>query len=218
MWVSGNPRRNQRRHLKVRRLCRIMLRRMERKILRSLLRFLRGDSNMATSAVAANWSLFTDKLYTTTDLNRRTGEVLNHAQKAPVTISRNGEQFALLRRDQAAELVRAALQFGPILQLIESALSVAEGSQPSTPFDWLREFETSDLKKLVREVLVASIAALNETNDWDAVSSIIHEWHESALVAASGVLEEVMNSPSDETPLTDPRQILEAQKELARSS
>jgi hypothetical protein len=71
---------------------------------------------------------------------------------------------------------------------------------------------------MIREVLVASISALRETGDWDAVNSIIHEWQESAFVAMSGVLEEAMNSPSDESPLPDPRLLLGNENESAEPS
>lgn len=152
-------------------------------------------------------NLFADELFTTTDLNRRAGEVLNHARKAPVTISRNGEQFALLKREQAAELIKAVSQFGPTLDLIEGALCVIEQNAPPSALLWLKALDASDLKKMLREVLVASASALRETGDWDSVNAIIHEWHESALVAMSGVYEEAMGEPAEESPLPDPRSV-----------
>jgi hypothetical protein len=154
-----------------------------------------------------SFNLFTDELFTTTDLNRRSGEVLNHARKAPVTISRNGEQFALLRREQAAELIKAVSQFGPTLDLIEGALSVVEQKAPPSSLLWLQAFDAPDLRKMIREVLVASASALRDTGDWDSVNAIIHEWHESAVVARSGVYEEAMGEPADESPLPDPRSL-----------
>jgi hypothetical protein len=169
---------------------------------------------MAAAALVGSLGLFGDELFTTTDLNRRTGEVLNHARKAPVTISRNGEQFALLRREKVADLIKAALQFGPTLELLEGALCVAEGKDPPTSLAWLKAFEIDDLRKMIREVLVTSISALRETGDWEAVTSVIHEWHESALLAMSGIYEEAMSSPADESlpPLPDPRTFIDQEK------
>jgi len=163
---------------------------------------------MPTASIAGLMGMFGDQVYSSTDLNRRSGEVLDHARKGPVTISRNKEQFALLRREQVAELVKAALQFGPTLELIEGVLTVVEGKEPPASLVWLKSLETDDLRKLTREVLAASMSALRETNDWEAVSAVVHEWHESALVAMSGVLDEAMKSTADESPLTDPRSIL----------
>jgi hypothetical protein len=149
-------------------------------------------------------------VYSAKDLNRRAGTVLDSARKSPVTISRNGEQFALFKREQASELVKAALQFGPTLELIEGALSVVEGKQPGTAYNWLTAFDTGDLRKMIREVLSASMIALRETGNWDEVNSIIHAWHESALVAMSGVLEDAIASPADDSlsPLRDPRTLV----------
>ena len=152
-------------------------------------------------------NLFTDELFTSTDLNRRVGEVLNQARKAPVTISRNGEQFALLKREQAAELVKSVAQFGQMLELIEGVLSVVEQKAPPGSLLWLKAFEAPDLRKMLREILASSASALRETGDWDSVNAIVHEWHESAMVAMSGVYEEATDSPADESPLTDPRSV-----------
>jgi hypothetical protein len=135
-----------------------------------------------------SFDLFTDEVFTSTDLNRREGEVLNQARKAPVTISRNGEQFALLKREQAADLIKAVSQFGATLELIEGVLSVVEQKTPSSSLLWLKAFDVPDLRKMIREVLAASASALRGTGDWDSVNAIIHEWHESAVVAESGII------------------------------
>ncbi len=160
-------------------------------------------------------NLFGDDVYSSTDLNRRSAEVLDHARNKPVTISRNGEQFALLNREQASRLVRANCQFGMIIELIDGALSVVEKKDHPTSVAWLKVFDVDDLRKMVREVLTASMSALRETGDWDAVNSIIHEWHESALVELSGVLDEAMSSPSEEVSLSDPRPLLEPESGVA---
>jgi hypothetical protein len=163
-----------------------------------------------------DFGLFSDEVYSSSELNRRTGEVLDHATKRPVTISRNKEQFALLKRDHAATLIRATLQFGPTLQLVQGALSVVEKKQPSAGFEWLKAFAPDDLRKMIGEVVSASVTAL-ETGDWDLVNAIVHEWHESALVATSGVLDEAMKSTPEESPLPDPRSLTEAPTECAES-
>jgi hypothetical protein len=95
-------------------------------------------------------NLFADELFTSTDLNRRAGEVLNRPRKSPVTISRNGEQFALLKREHAADLIKAVSQFGPTLDLIEGALSVVEEKAPPNSLLWLRAFDAPDLRKMIR--------------------------------------------------------------------
>lgn len=173
---------------------------------------------MATATLNGLFGLFGDEVYSSTDLNRRSAEVLDHARKRPVTISRNGEQFALLNREQASRLVRTSCQFGPILELIEGAISVVEGKDPPTSVAWLKAFGQGDLRKMVREILAASVSALRETGDWDVVDSVIHEWHESALVVMSGVLDEAMKSPADESLLPDPRSLTEVPGESATAT
>jgi hypothetical protein len=176
-------------------------------------------TSMATSALTIkDLSLFQDEVFSSTDLNRRAGEVLDHATKHPVTISRNKEQFALLKREQAAGLIKVAQQFEPTLELIAGALSAVEGKELPPSVAWMRAFDTDDLRKMMREIVVASIDALQETGDWDRVNAIIHEWHESALVVTSGVLDAAMKSPADESRLPDPRSITEASAEIGRSS
>jgi prevent-host-death family protein len=170
---------------------------------------------MATATLTGRFGLFDDEVYSSTDLNRRSAEVLDRARQRPVTISRNGEHFALLNREQASRLVRANSQFGPIIELIEGVLSVVEKKDPPTSVAWLKAFDVEDLRKMTREVLIASASALRQTGDWDALDSIIHEWHESALVELSGVLDEAMNSPSEEAPLPDPKLLLEAESRVA---
>ena len=176
-----------------------------------------GEGTMADVGLVGRFGLFGDEVYSSTDLNRRSAEVLDHARKGPVTISRNGEQFALFKREQAADLVRAALQFGPTLELVAGTLAVIEKREPPSSFAWLKAFDTDDLRKMIGEVLVASIAALHKSGDWDGVTAIIHEWHESALVALSGVFEDAMNSPEEEVPLPDPSLMAKAEQELEES-
>jgi prevent-host-death family protein len=173
---------------------------------------------MASATLTGLFGLFGDEVYSSTDLNRRSAEVLDHARKRPVTISRNGEQFALLNREQASRLVRASCQFGPIIDLIEGALCVVEKKDPPTSVAWLKAFDVDDLRKMIREVLAASVSALHQTGDWDVVNSIIHEWHESALVELSGILNKAMNSPPEELPLPDPRLLMEAESQVASTA
>lgn len=155
-----------------------------------------------TSASASVLGLFGDNVYSSSDLNRRCGEVLDSARKGPVTISRNKEQYALLRREQAANLVRATLELGPLLELMEGAVCVADGQEPPPSVAWLKAFDATDLRTMIREVLGAASSALHETQDWDAVDAIVHEWRESALAAPA--LEGAMASPAEQVELPHP--------------
>jgi hypothetical protein len=172
------------------------------------------EGHVAAPALDKFQGLFGDEIYYSTDLNRRAGEVLDNARKGPVTISRNKEQFALLRREEAAGLFRAVCHIVPIFEVLQGALSAVEGKEPPASLAWLKAFDLDDTRKMIREILVGATSALQETGDWDAVSATIHEWHESSIVALSGVFEEAMNSPKEELPLTDPRSALSAEQTL----
>ncbi|MCE2720285.1 MAG: hypothetical protein LW708_15980 [Anabaena sp. 49628_E55] len=48
---------------------------------------------------------YSDELVTATELNRQPGKVLDKAYEHPITITRNDQSFALLRREDVAYLV-----------------------------------------------------------------------------------------------------------------
>jgi hypothetical protein len=163
---------------------------------------------MVMAAVAME-GLFSDEVFTATELNRRGGTILDRARLRPVTISRNNEQFALLRRDQAANLVGTVNRIVRAVLLLSQARTAIAGGQVSEPFRWLEIYEKDDLEKLVTEVLSATLNAASGDSDWDEVEALIHEWRESANVAKSGLLDAAMyHEPSGEAPLEHPEEIL----------
>jgi hypothetical protein len=171
---------------------------------------------MGTSSFSASRSfgLFDDEVFNAGDLQKKSSQILDRAQRNPVTINRNSERFALLRRDLAARLWRAKNQFAPVAELINSIVIVAENKQPPEALQWLKVFDIDDLRQMTHEVTFACICALRDDGDWDAVDTVIHQWHESALVTMSGVLKEAMESQAEEVPLTDPREAVGAEPEL----
>ncbi len=155
--------------------------------------------------------LFSDEVFTATELNRRVGTILDHARRRPVTISRNNELFALLRREQAAKLVGTVSRIIRAVSVISEARTAITGGQISKPFRWLEVYEKDDLENLVTEVLSATLSAASCESDWDEVEALIHEWRESAMTARSGLLDEAMyHESSEEVPLEHPDEILRA--------
>ena len=71
-------------------------------------------------------------------------------------------------------------------QLMEGA-KVAE----EHPYAWLMGFDRDDLKNFVSDVSGTFHRFSGLPNAWFEVNGVIHEWHESALVKASGVLYEI---------------------------
>ena len=159
-------------------------------------------------AAIATDGLFSDAVFTATELNRRGGAILDRARRGPVTISRNNEQFALLRREQAAKLVGTVSRILRSVALLSEAHAAIAGGPTSEPFKWLEVYEKDDLQKLFSEVLAATLKAASGECDWDDVDALIHEWRESAAIAKSGVLDNAMFAPSEEVPLEHPEEIL----------
>ena len=159
----------------------------------------------------SGFSVFGDEVFTSTDLNRRAGEVLNHAREHPITISRNNEQFALLRREHVAQLVRTVNWVSMAVEIVSEAQSVLSGGRASLPLSWLEVFDRDDLRRLCSEILTATRKATAGMVDWGEVEATIHEWRESALVAESGTLGAAMlTEEADESPLPHPSGVLQS--------
>jgi hypothetical protein len=164
-----------------------------------------------TLTTLREFGVFGDEIYTSTDLNRRSGEVLDRACMRPVTISRNNERFALLRREQAAGLFEAVHVLDKIVELLSEAKAAMAGEPPSASFSWLTIFDKDDLGKLCSEVLNETRSAFLGRTSWDTIESTIHEWHESATVAKSGIIDHVMyKETAEETLLPHPNRVIDS--------
>ena len=163
-----------------------------------------------SNAVVRDFSLFGDEVFSSTDLNRRSAEVLNRASKNPVTISRNNEWFALLRRDQAATLVKGLAQTVMVVQLAQGSIAIQQRQPQMVPpaVSWMKAFDDEERLTMLSEVFTACLQA-SEEDDWDSVSETIHQWRESAAVAESGILRDARAAEPDEQPLPDPNTVME---------
>jgi hypothetical protein len=66
--------------------------------------------------------LFGDQLVTATELNRRSGAILDMALSKPVTITRNDQHFALLRRELVAQLSALSDQVSMYAEAVEGVI------------------------------------------------------------------------------------------------
>ena len=149
-------------------------------------------------------SLYGDEVFSSTDLNRRSGEVLNIARNRPVTISRNGEQFALLRREQAAALFQSVTGLKRAMALAIAVVCSAQNEPIPLEFEWSKALDLQDRRTMCREVLEASLKASIGEIDWPEVDNLIHEWRETGLVSESGVLDLALQSAEEHVRLTAP--------------
>ena len=144
--------------------------------------------------------LFSDQLITATELNRQPGNVLDIALEHPVTITRNHQSFALLRREDLRQVLRALEQTQQVLQLTYAANALRAGASESDEFTWLRAFDNDDLTVMLSEVQIAYRQAETEQS-WDALAALIHEWQESALAYLNPALETALAAADEEVPL-----------------
>ncbi len=136
-------------------------------------------------------AIYSDCLFSSSELNRRSGQVLDTALTTPVTITRNNDSFALLRRELMANMAKGIEQMNKVSQLVNVAYRITLGQEieSTNEFKWVEEFDSEEQSELVNEVYEAlNLAKLTE--DWDEVAAVIHEWRESAIAIASDELAE----------------------------
>ncbi len=146
---------------------------------------------------------YSDEVILATELNRRSGQVLDRAYQSPITIQRNDQSFALLRRDQIAALIHHAHSLSFALQAIASATALIQDRPISTEdFAWLRAFDLEELQEFLQELLTAS------EQSTEAIDATIHEWQESAIAIQSPILAEAFNAETEDVDLLNPAEIL----------
>lgn len=151
-------------------------------------------------------NVFSDDLISATELNRQPGRVLDRALEHPVTITRNDHAFALLRREEMANLAKAATLTKTVVEIVNVAYQLSIGKQLGSehPYGWLRVFDAEELSELVVEV-VNVFRLCSDTGEWETMDTVLHEWHESAIATSSPELAVAFNDDIDEVPLTQPK-------------
>ena len=150
--------------------------------------------------------VFDDVIVSATALNRRSGEILDQALEKCVTIMRNDQAFALLRREHAAEMtsqLRCAQQVLDLVHAIDRARSAAT-FDPADEFEWITAFPSDDLKNMAEEVYAIYARARRGEVSPDEVDAVIHEWQESAWAVRSPDVTAAFEAAADEVALTEP--------------
>lgn len=157
-------------------------------------------------AICTSASVYGDEIITATELNRQPGRVLDIALERPVTITRGDQSFALLRRDEITQLVKAAKLTNTLFEVLNVAYRLRLREQIGTehPYGWLNVFDTDELSELIEEVISAFRMTDSDPGAWDTLDAVIHEWHESAIAIQSHELAEAFSDEHDEVPLTQP--------------
>ena len=126
---------------------------------------------------------YSDELVTATELNRQPGKVLDKAYEHPITITRNDQSFALLRREDVAYLVKGVTQSKAVFEALSVAFRLLLGQKIGYehPYGWLSVFDADELQEFIKEVSEAFRLTDTSNQAWDLIDAIIHEWHESAI-------------------------------------
>lgn len=151
--------------------------------------------------------VYADRLFSATELNRQTSQVLDLALKQPVTVTRGDEAFALLRREVAGRM--SDLQdHAVVLVDLFVAVNALRTSGPLTDQDhhfcWLAVFEADDLTELLVEAGSAFKNAMAGEGSWEEFETVLHEWHESAMAVGSKKLADAFAAEGDEVLLAKP--------------
>lgn len=154
-------------------------------------------------------SIYSDELITATELNRQPGRVLDKALEHPVTITRNDQSFALLRRENVAAFVKTAQRSKEIVELLSTAFRLLLKQKIGTehPYSWLLVFDADELNEFIDEVTQAYRLVDLSEKAWDELDAIIHEWHESGLAISNPELAAAFNQNSAEEIALSPSQI-----------
>lgn len=149
---------------------------------------------------SATTDVFSDAIVTAKEFNRQPERILDLALEGPVTITRNSEAFALLPREQVTALVRATQVTNLALEVTTIAYRLMKGEKVPVehPYAWLMGFDRDELKDFVNDVSRTFQRFSGLSDAWFEVEGIIHEWHESALVYQSGVLDVLLENNNDQ--------------------
>ena len=150
--------------------------------------------------------VYGDELITATELNRSSGRILDLAMTQPVTITRNDQHFALLRRDEMALLVKAAAFSVRVFEVTAAAYRLRLGEEIGSEhsYGWLKVFDKDELSELIAEIEKDYRLVESEPAAWDRMEATIYEWHQSAIALSSPELVVAFSDEIDEVLLTQP--------------
>jgi hypothetical protein len=145
--------------------------------------------------------VFQDEVVRATDLNRGSGEVLNKASRGPVTIIRNDEAFALMRRELAAHWKREASSAMHIMEIVTNALMPDRELAPE--YRWISAFDRDEATQMADDLVSAYRKAVRDS-DWNEFDAVLHEWSESGWAALSPDIEAAFRAPEEKLEIPDP--------------
>lgn len=118
-----------------------------------------------------------------TDLNRRSGEILERAARYPVLIARGDDPLVLARHEWVSTLLGSEAR-AELLAELSGYLTrrmTGERTDEGGRFDWLNAFDDLEVREFVGE-LRATIRDIQAGKlEPDLIDALLHEWRESAI-------------------------------------
>ena len=143
-------------------------------------------------------TLLADKIISSTELNRRSGEILAQALDNPITVTNRNGDCVILGRELAAKLFQEEKHLTYVMDLANYILARFCGvawTALGQEFHWLDGFEKDDVLEFFREYCET---LRNRTTAPVDLDDVIHEWQESALALQNqeliGVIESTKGS------------------------
>lgn len=160
----------------------------------------------AERTLAAAQTVYADKIVNATDLNRRCKDVLNEAWDHCVTIVRNDQTFALMRRELVAQIIDNLAHLQKAFDVLQTVTRVLQGEpiDPANPDEWVTVLNPVDLRTMAKEIYSACGHAQRGEVPWEEFDALVHEWEESAWAARSPEVKAAFNAQPGEEPLSSP--------------
>lgn len=118
-----------------------------------------------------------------TDLNRRSGEILERAGRYPVLIARGDDPLVLARHQWVSTLLGSEAR-AELLAELSGYLTrrmTGERTDEGGPFDWLNAFDDLEVREFVAELRAAVRDVQAGKLEPDVIDALLHEWRESGI-------------------------------------
>lgn len=137
-------------------------------------------------------TLFADKIYTATDLNRKSGELLSTAGERPITVVGGSSGAVVMQSRERAALheveARWLVRLSPVIAYFSVVLSDGTPSREQLgELGWVADLSQRNAITFLRE-FAAQLSNSTDTGDFDPLESLLEDWEATAEADADAEL------------------------------
>lgn len=121
--------------------------------------------------------LFRDRIVPSSELNRRSGQVLREAYVRPVTVTRPHGDLVIMNRSLAASMAGAADVLPQLTRSFVALLRLPEDDRAGRAL--LSTLTDEECTDLAFELVAAAAASVDRMAQHDALQAVVHEWIET---------------------------------------